>query len=118
MRAADSVVSPAAEPPGESPESRTLAGGMGLGVRADDLPASVVPERGMPTMNTGAGSAFPARGPRAYRSGVKVAIAASLYARVASRENGCSVFSNAWPLRHRAKALASSPMRDQNFARP
>jgi hypothetical protein len=29
-------------------------------------------------MNTGAGSALPGRGPRAYRSGVKFAIAASL----------------------------------------
>jgi len=39
--------------------------------------ASVVPERGMPTMKIGAGSAFVARGPLAKRSGVNVAIAAS-----------------------------------------
>ena len=66
--------------------------------------AKVVPERGMPTMKTGAGSRFCARGPYAGARWSKQLIEASTKRRCASRENGWNCPSSRCPSTQWAKA--------------
>ena len=117
MRAADFVVSPPPEPPGEPPESRTLAGAMGLGVRADDL----LGERGARARHADDEHRrwFGIPGARAPRIPLgregrdrRVVIGPGRLARERLQR-----LQQRMAARHWAKALASSPMRDQNLAR-
>ena len=77
----------------------------------------VVPERGMPTMNTGAASRLAARGPSAKRSRVKHAMLAWIVARYSSRENGCEAASSLCAALQCAKARACWPWPERNLAR-
>ena len=77
---------------------------------------SVVPERGMPTMKTGAGSVLAARGPRRSAPGESGDGGVDEGAVAVARE-GLAARQQPVARRQWAKARAGSFCRDQNLAR-
>src|SRR6185312_5983745 len=98
-------------------ERDPLAGAVDLRMAARICSHSVVPERGMPTMNTGTGSALLARALAAKRARSNSAMLALMKALCSARENGWKRRSSAWPVCQWLKAVSWSFWPDQNFAR-